>query len=426
MTSRKCNLPALLSIVTLLACFGCAGNKATENEIVFGVRGVTTDIEIAGTMVERFEEMHPDVKVRTISAPWVQYTQKVLTMMAAGRSPDILVLSPSEYADFVDRGVLQSLDPFIEKDEKLRRQLKGMYPELLEAARYHGKLYGIPVWQGSTVLYYNKSLFDKAGVPYPDESWDRAAMLSALKRITGKNKGAQGINVERGIGWFSLAMAWSGVPFLNQEMTACNLNRPEAVRAIEWYYDLADKQGVAPKINENKGAASAELFQMGRMACLMSGSYQVRVLDKCRNLDWGVTLLPRGNDGRNLRWSGPVLFCLASGCRNPQAALEFIRFAGSGEVQELRFRENGDLPVYKDIAGRVLRDKTYGPVFMKSIDGAIITSPMPAYSEIASVAQRRLEEAIYKLPGCSFTSSCGVAAREIDALLAEAGSQKLR
>src|SRR5699024_9680853 len=152
--------------------------------------------------------------------------------------------------------------------------------------------YGVPDRSGAMVLYYNKDLFDEAGVEYPTAEWDWDTFLEAAQALTDPSKGQYGYG---GVGWwpqwFSL-VAQNGGHVLDPETGAPNVNSPEAVEALQFAYDLYFTHEVAPtevdysNMGPDMGADGA--FQQGLVAMNSTGFWAVGGNAKIEGLNWDI------------------------------------------------------------------------------------------------------------------------------------------
>ena len=120
-------------------------------------------------VADAFMKEHPEIKIETWNEPWDNYFTKIQSLWASGDPkavPDVAFLwwTPK----FASEGVLENLDPYIQKSGT---DLNDYWPGLLESHKYNGSVYGLPRDIEVNILYYNKDILDKAGVKYPDESW---------------------------------------------------------------------------------------------------------------------------------------------------------------------------------------------------------------------------------------------------------------
>ena len=140
-------------------------------------------------VADAFMKEHPEIKIETWNAPWDDYFTKIQALWASGDPkavPDIAFLWPTP--KYAAEGVLENLDPYIQKSGY---DLNDYWGGLLESAKYNGSVYGLPRDNEVNVLYYNKDLFDKAGVKYPDENWTWDDLLAAAEKLTVKDAGGK-------------------------------------------------------------------------------------------------------------------------------------------------------------------------------------------------------------------------------------------
>lgn len=111
-------------------------------------------------IIEGFEKENPDIEVKDIPNP-ADYWTKVLTMIASGNPPDIMMMDYIYFPSWVVSGRLEPLDNYITRDNF---SLKDFVPISLKSTRYEGKQYGIPMDLNNQVMFYNTTLFKEAGL----------------------------------------------------------------------------------------------------------------------------------------------------------------------------------------------------------------------------------------------------------------------
>ncbi|OYD15999.1 hypothetical protein CH333_04585, partial [candidate division WOR-3 bacterium JGI_Cruoil_03_44_89] len=108
-------------------------------------------------------------------------------MIGGGTPPDVFYMGIEDFPVYVSGGSLMNLEPFLQEDTTWNAG--EYYQVLLGGFRYRDSLYGIPKDWSPLVLYYNKNLFDEAGVSYPDENWTWDDFLDAAIKITKDENG---------------------------------------------------------------------------------------------------------------------------------------------------------------------------------------------------------------------------------------------
>ncbi|MER3445184.1 MAG: hypothetical protein C4321_06935 [Chloroflexota bacterium] len=164
-------------LVFVLLASGLA--KTTINYFSF-----TTDqnhVKDLEALIAAFEKENPDLEVKYTTAPFDSYFTKLQTNLAAGQAPDVFELNYENFVTFASRGTLLALDPYLHQDRTLNN---AFYPAALNAFRHGNVQYGLPITFSTVVLFYNKDLFDKAGVAYPTASWTWKDVMSAAQKIS--------------------------------------------------------------------------------------------------------------------------------------------------------------------------------------------------------------------------------------------------
>ena len=133
-------------------------------------------------LVESFEAANPTIDVKVTVADWDAYWEKLLTGLAGGAAPDVFAMDGPLFPDYQARDVLLDLQPFIERDGYDLTQLADQGVGVFKTAE--GGQFGLPRDLNVVVLYYNKAMFDAAGVPYPDDTWDWAKLIEVGKQLT--------------------------------------------------------------------------------------------------------------------------------------------------------------------------------------------------------------------------------------------------
>ncbi len=186
---KRIPLPVAFSALVAALCLSSCSPNGQPNTIVLRIAawgGAGDDSEAA--RIERevyaeFERQNPGVEIQLENIPGSQdYVRKVLLSFIAGAEPDVIRLDASSAAVFINTGALKDLTPYVEGENGIN--LDDYFENVVNIARRDRSLYAIPVDFTPLVVYYNKRLFDQAGVPYPSENWTWDEFLAKAKRLT--------------------------------------------------------------------------------------------------------------------------------------------------------------------------------------------------------------------------------------------------
>lgn len=197
---------------------------------------------------------HPEgrVDLQLLAGRTEQIFQKLLVLHAAGQEPDLACIKMHWMRPLVERGLLKPLDGWIPEACWAR-----LVPALRASTEIDGTRYLLPYDVGVRVILYRDDLFEEAGIRPPETGWTWEAFLAAARKLTVDQDG-DGVTDRWGFGipgarsektvfqwlpWF-----WSlGGRFQEADGMPLSLCTPEAVRALQWYDDLANRHGVTPR-----------------------------------------------------------------------------------------------------------------------------------------------------------------------------------
>ncbi|MFA7373478.1 MAG: extracellular solute-binding protein, partial [bacterium] len=171
------------------------------------------------------------------------YPGKIMTQLAGGTAPDVFFVPPSMYWDFIKRGVLMDMTPYLDKD---REFLKQYYPTLVNDVNYEGKVYGLVSNCSIPLLYYNKDIFDKMKVPYPTNDMTLEEMVEQAKKMTIRepNGKARQFGLINGMSWQQLGVLYGG-QLWSKDGSKGNINSEPFKKGIKFTKDIYDAYKIA-------------------------------------------------------------------------------------------------------------------------------------------------------------------------------------
>ncbi|MDI7275156.1 MAG: sugar ABC transporter substrate-binding protein [Anaerolineae bacterium] len=282
----------------------------------------------------RFEEAHPGARVNKELMPAGQnYFERLQTVIAAGTAPDIYDMWEGYVQPYAKNGALLQLDPFYEKDGRLKKE--DMWPAALPPATWNGGLYAqmILLMAGPVGLWYNRKLFDQAGVQYPTNDWDWNALREAALKLTRDTNG-DGEPEEYGVTfetWFVPWLYWiwsNGGDVFNADETACTLDDPKAYEPIQFWADLMIRDKVAPTSSTLQAMqGSANMFKTGQVAMYVGNCWDLWGMKEARaqGLDWGCRMSPKANNGNRCYYEHTGCYGIWTGSKLPNLAWEYCR-----------------------------------------------------------------------------------------------------
>lgn len=332
----------VLCAVIVTTSTGC-GNNSNGNaagkgpvEIKVAFWGAPDEVSIVTNIINEWQKTHPDIKVRLEHTPYRGYVDKLLTRIAGRSAPDIICTEVDLFVTFQSKNVLLDLTPYIKSDPEF--DLKGFYPEIVKRFTVDGKLYAIPKDTAPfACVYYNKKLFDEAGVPYPTDDWNVNDLLDKAKKLTKTDK--DGRVTQYGFyawAWQNFIYSFGGSLVDDvRHPTKCTMGSKNSLAGLQFYSDLINKYKVHPTSTAmtNLAMGVQGMFMTGRLAMFASGIWETPGLRKIENLEWDVAMFPKGPTGARAFGTGGSGYCILKDTRHQQEAFEVIKALAGRKAQ---------------------------------------------------------------------------------------------
>jgi multiple sugar transport system substrate-binding protein len=301
-------------------------------------------------IIDAFQADNPKIKVEAVELASADYGDKMSVMLAGGDTTDVFAVKDMPgYSSFAKKNQILSLDEFIAKDKV---DLKA-YNGITDSIKMDGKLYALPFRSDFWVLYYNKDLFDKAGVAYPtnDMTWDQYRDIA--KKLTS-GSGANQVFGTYAHTWKSAVINWA---VADGKGTLTDGKYEFLKPAYEMFLPMQNDDKSMMSL-ANAKAASAHYsgqFETAKAAMLPMGTWFVGTLrsDKLagkHNVNWGIATIPHfkgSKPGTTFGNVTPVAINAAS--KNKDAAWKFVKFMGSEKAATI-LAKRGVMPAFRNDA----------------------------------------------------------------------------
>jgi len=287
---------------------------AEAKEVRLGVWASPDEAKFFENWVKPFQDKGGKVKIEYVD--WTTYWTKLPTQFSAGNAADVLEMS-NYTLQFGPQNVLADQNQFFATDTSLKKDDFVAVP--FEKFTYQGKLISFPMCLTIQMMAYNKDLFDKAGEPYPDNTWDWNKLLEVAQKFTkdknGKGPKDSGFDIGNVVQWGAeMALdeesGWSALVYQNGSdywkdgYTTPNFTDPAVVAAFQFLADMINKDQVAPS-PAAQAKFSGSAFQAGQAAISRQGTYMLLpYLNNIKSFKWDVTVPPKGPKGRGVMADG--------------------------------------------------------------------------------------------------------------------------
>jgi multiple sugar transport system substrate-binding protein len=303
-------------------------------------------------VADAFMETHPEIQIEIWNQPWDDYFTKIQALWASGDSnviPDVAFLWPTPR--YAAEGVLENLDPYI---EEAGYDLEEYWPGLLESAKFEGSVYGFPRDIESNVIYYNRDMFDAAGVEYPSNEWTWDDFVAAAEALTQKDDNGNTT---------VYALAAEGakaLKFVNQAGGAilddfvnpsqCMLTDPASLRGIQFYSDLLENGYVMRPADVSQAGGDAAVFMSGQAAMILQNSSRVSAFNQ-GGMNYDVAPAPIPADGQRFNSAGGAAWVMSAASDSKDAAWTFIEWLQSSDGGQQIYTEAGEIfPALQSVA----------------------------------------------------------------------------
>ena len=381
----------VLVVVSLLLA-GCGGSKPADKgpvDITFTMWGAPEELAVWQAVVDDFHKANPNITVKVDVSDWDSYWEKLNTLIAGGTPPDVFAMDAPLFLDWQSRGALLNLQPYIDATPGF---LDGFYPQTLTAYKVSDGYYGLPRDFQTIVLFYNKDMFDAAGLDYPTGDWTYDDLLAASKTLTKDNDNDGKIDQygfwtdtwDMELFWSEAIWAYGG-EIINDDHSKSLIGEGGARDA--WaFVDSLYKEGVMPTPTAS-GEFGDDLFQSKMAAMNTIGHWAVPGYVEA-GINFDVAPMPKGPAGQATSVNSAG-FVISKDSKNADAAFEFIKFA-LGEVGQTKLAQLGfAIPVLKSVAESDAYLKQPGnlnqQVFLDSIAFAHTKPVFKGYEEWAGI-----------------------------------------
>lgn len=416
-TQRTCTRPTtvravagtLAATVALAGLVACSGGGDQDGGVADGesttIRyafwGVPEEVEVQEQLKAAFEEQNPDITVELDHVSDAgAFASNMLTQIAGGNAPDVFYLGEATVASFAHRGVLADLMPYVERDGiDLEQYVDATVQPLVNE---NNEMYAFPKDNTAMMVYYNKRLFDEAGVEYPSSDWTWEDMRAAAEALTIRENGQiRQYGIDYGAGWTTyMPTAYSnGGSLFNEDFTASTYSDPATAEAIQMIADLWLKEPAvapSPEAFADMGLNGTDLFLSGRLAMQLNGRWNAFFIRDLED-EWGVAPMPTIKEPKSA--SLFVTLAVPENSKNKDAAWEFVKFVVSEEGQRINSPTGLGLPVIEELLNDgstwLLEDESpeNADVYLESLTERAEPFPFhPQWSEtIDEIAARELD-----------------------------------
>lgn len=379
-------LAAALSLAcasTLFAATAVTASAADKKEVVIWDYFETdAQKQMMQSLIDEFNASQDEYEASHVYVPFADYEKQLTLGIASGELPDLVILDGCGMASFIQLGLFGDIsDADINWDEYMEGPM--------ESTMLDGKHYGIPFATNCTALFYNKDLFDAAGIDYPDENttWDEFhEMAKALTKDGVSGFGNAATNTDEGtfqcLQW--LYTAGGSYTDIEDGVDAYKLMQ-EMIEDGSWTKECVN--WTQSDVNNN--------FMAGNLAMQQNGPWQIPGIEaNAPDLNYGVTVLPKKDADSEQATS--ILGGENMGVVNKDdtsGAETFLKYYDQTDVMVDAMKQYGSYPPKTEAAkDSYWTDDPIQKAFLTQIDTSIPRGPSAAWPSYSSAIQTGFQE----------------------------------
>lgn len=337
---------AALMTLSIASCGNGGGSTDKDGNIVLtfmGWEASPLETQAVQNGIKKFEEQNKGIKVKyTPTGSGDDYNAKLLSAMTGGSAPDVFFAASNAYRTYVQKNALMDITDKFNDEFPL--------DDFIESSRtimeVDGKVYGISSCSVSPIIYYNKDIFDAAGVEYPSSDpancWTIDEFRETAKKLTSDGVfGCYGLETVNDT--LSAQLLSGGANKFNKDFTKSAINTPEAKKVLETIKAIREEDKSAPSAQtlDNAGMTAKQMLQTGKVAMLMDGSWSLQELS---TMDFPIGIAPLPSYGKALTTGQAHLHCISSSTKNEDAAWKYLSFLSGMDYQGQLCKEGLWLP----------------------------------------------------------------------------------
>ncbi|MDD4710711.1 MAG: sugar ABC transporter substrate-binding protein [Eubacteriales bacterium] len=334
-------LSLLLALTMLLSLASTAlAEPVTITYATFSASGAQE--ETLKKMVEVFEGKNPDIKIDVQLIGYNDYFTALATKVAGGNAPDVFEMNMENYLSYMLRGTTADLsDLGIAKENYSQGTL--------DAVSNDGKLYAVPMSFSTCMMFYNKDLFDKAGIAYPTDDWTWADAQTAAEAIVAAGgEDIWGYSQPITYNEFYKSIVGNGGSLLNADFTQFTVNSSENVAVLDaMLARVRGENNVMPTAEQMAGRGDWDLFCEGKLGMIITGIWAFATFTEKCAFDWDIVVEPGFKDKATFFFAN--VNCISPDSEKKEAAAKFADAMGSDpDIVQLRLDASWELPTIAD------------------------------------------------------------------------------
>ena len=338
-----------------------AGGDAQQVELTvlhWSGGGGPQEDQIIIDLLATYQQRHPHVRIKRINpGDAASLYTKLQTMFAAGTPPDVFYMGSERIASFAGKDLLMPIEALIEADRAAggeTLELDDFYQPTVGCFRYDGRstgrgeLFGIPKDFTTVGFYYNKNLFDRAGVPYPPDDWTWDEFAETARKL-GKLDGVVGSEF---VTWSAIVrlFLWThGLDIANEDFSEWHITDPDVIAALNRIHEWRFNETGTLTSGKSQVSTGEDVFVSGRVAMAGPfGRWVVPTYRRIKDFEWDFAPLPHASVKANVVFT--VAWSIAKESAHPEQSWDLLKFLTGAEGQYRAAQLGLAIPTLKSVS----------------------------------------------------------------------------
>ena len=315
----------LVLVLVLLLTLGSTAYAAVELEMNYWMSEQDEGILPA---IEAFNASQDEIVVNASSIPWSQYWDKLVVGLPAGSAPDVFSINALNVVDYARNGYLLDITDLFESGAL---DVTKYLAHTVATHTVDGVLRGIPRDFDAIAVYYNKTLFDEAGVEYPKDGWTWDEFIETAKKLTNPDAGIHGCSIAANGQAVGYDYIYGTDGMLFDETGMYVVNTPENAEAFQKLHDAIHVEKISATVEEQVEIAKNVRFLSGTDAMVFDGSWNMATYQEAYGDMLGVVSLPIMKEATTISHS--LSWVDAATTKHSEEVKKFLTYLAGYEAQ---------------------------------------------------------------------------------------------
>ncbi|MFC7244114.1 ABC transporter substrate-binding protein [Catellatospora aurea] len=363
---------AVLAAALAVTAAGCGSDEPAAGDETVTLSYAVWDknqVPVMEELAAAFTKDHPNITINVQLTPWADYWTKLRAAVTGGAAPDVFWMNGPNIQLYADNGVIM---PLADKVAEAKLDL-GVYPKaLVDLYTFEGKVYGLPKDFDTVGVWYNKELFDAAGVKYPADGWTWADFKAAAAKLTDPAKGVYAVGANlAGQEYYYNTIYQAGGNVISADGKKSGFDDPATIEGLRFWTDLI-KNKQSPDLKTMTDTAPLQLFESGKLAMYWGGSWNVAEFGKNEYTKTRVDAAPLPTGVKQATIIHGLANVVSAKTKAPAQAWEFVKFLGSKPAAEI-LGKKGPIPAHTGTqdAWLAANSQFKGKVFLDAVAYAV-------------------------------------------------------